>query len=91
MALGAAGGLSALLTAQLAPIAPQLAALITTAPVPPMPLYTLAGLGAACVVVGASLLISDRLKAVGVYVYWFLRAANFDALNCAYSDRHGNA
>lgn len=57
---------SALLIAQLARIAPELAALATTEPVPPMPLYTLAGLGAACVVVGVCLLISDRLKAMGV-------------------------
>jgi len=66
VALGAAEGLSALLNAQFAPIDLQFAALTTTAPVPPMPLYTLAGLGAACVVVGVSLLISDRLKAVGI-------------------------
>ncbi len=59
-------GSSALLIAQLAPIAPELAELATTEPVPPMPLYTLAGLGAACVVVGVCLLISDRLKAMGV-------------------------
>lgn len=62
----AAEGLSALFIAQLAPIAPDLAAVATTEPVPPMPLYTLAGLGAACVVVGVCLLISDSLKAVGV-------------------------
>lgn len=60
-----AEGLSALLIAQLTPIAPELAELATTEPVPPMPLYTLAGLGAACVVVGVCLLISDRLKAMG--------------------------
>ncbi len=59
-------GLSALLKAQLTPIAPELAGLATTEPVPPMPLYTLAGLGAACVVVGVCLLISDRLRAMGV-------------------------
>jgi len=31
-----------------------------------MPLYTLAGLGAACVVIGSCLLVSDRLKSMGV-------------------------
>jgi len=59
-------GVSALLVAGLGPIDPKLTALAATEPVPPMPLYTLAGLGAACVVVGGCLLISDRLKAVGV-------------------------
>jgi uncharacterized protein len=60
-----AEGLSALLITQLTLIAPELSELVTTEPVPPMPLYTLAGLGAACVVVGVCLLISDRLKAMG--------------------------
>lgn len=61
-----AEGVSAWLMATLGPIDPELAVLASTAPVPPMPLYTLAGLGAACVVVGGCLLISDRLKAMGV-------------------------
>lgn len=61
-----AEGVSALLTAWLAPISPDLAALATTEPVPPMPLYTLAGLGAACVVIGVCLRVSDWLKSVGV-------------------------
>lgn len=60
-----AEGLSALLIGKLAPVAPELAKLATTEPVPPMPLYTLAGLGAASVVVGVCLLISDRLEAIG--------------------------
>lgn len=58
--------LSALLKAWLTAIAPEFAALATTEPVPPMPLYTLAGLGTACLVIGICLLISDRLKAAGV-------------------------
>lgn len=61
-----AEGVSAWLLARLGPINPELAVLASTAPVPPMPLYTLAGLGAACVVVGGCLLISDPLKAMGV-------------------------
>lgn len=66
IAFVAAESVSALLMARLGPIDPELAALATTEPVPPMPLYTLAGLGAACVAVGGCLLISDRLKAMGV-------------------------
>ena len=61
-----AEGVSAWLMARLGPIYPELVLLASTAPVPPMPLYTVAGLGAACVVVGGCLLISDRLKALGV-------------------------
>lgn len=61
-----AEGLSALLMASLAPVDPELAALATTEPVPPMPLYTLAGLGAACVIIGLCLMVSDRLKAIGL-------------------------
>lgn len=61
-----AEGLSALHVAGLGPLDQELAALVTTAPLPPMPLYTLAGIGAACVVVGGCLLVSDRLKAMGV-------------------------
>lgn len=65
-AFGIAELMSAVLMAQLAPIAPELMELTTTDPVPPMPLYMLAGLGAACMVVGICLLVSGRLKAVGV-------------------------
>lgn len=61
-----AEGVSAWLMARLGSIDPELAVLASTGPVPPMPLYTLAGLGAACVVVGGCLLVSDRLKAMGV-------------------------
>lgn len=61
-----AEGVSGWLMERLEPIDPEFAVLATTAPVPPMPLYTLAGLGAACVVVGGCLLISDRLKAMRV-------------------------
>lgn len=54
--------LSAVLTAQ---IAPELAALVTTKPMPPMILYTVAGIGAACVVIGLCLMLSDSLNAIG--------------------------
>lgn len=66
IAFVAAEGMSMLLKGQLASIDPELAGLATTEPVPPMPLYMLAGLGAACVVVGVCLLVSERLKAIGV-------------------------
>lgn len=66
LALGAAEVASRLLTARLAPVAPELAELVTTAPLPPTPIYTLAGLGAACLVTGICLLVSDRLGAWGV-------------------------
>lgn len=66
IAVVVAEGVSAWLVASLGPIDPELVLLASTVPVPPMPLYTLAGLGAACVVVGGCLLFSDSLKAVGV-------------------------
>lgn len=66
IAFATAEGLSAILSAMLIPIAPELAELATTKPIPPMPLYTLAGLGASSVLVGVCLLVSDRLKAMGV-------------------------
>lgn len=66
VAFGLAEGLSALLMPQIASIDPELASLFTTEPVPPMPLYILAGVGAACVVIGACLLIADRFAAMGV-------------------------
>lgn len=65
-AFALAEGTSRLLTANLAPIAPELAQLVTTEPVPPMPLYMLAGLGAACVVTGLCLLVSDRFRQWGI-------------------------
>ncbi len=65
-ALAAAEGISAILTTQLGQLDPELAALATTGPVPPMPLYTVAGLGAACLVIGLCLRVSDRLRTMGV-------------------------
>lgn len=66
IAFAVAQGISALLKAQLVPIAPELSALVTTSPVPPMPQYTLAGVGTASIVVGACLLLSNSLRAIGV-------------------------
>lgn len=66
IAFVAAESVSKVLMAKLAPIASDLAVLATTQPVPPMPLYTLAGIGAACVVIGVCLLISDSLKGIGI-------------------------
>ena len=56
---------SALVISQFASNAPELAELATTEPIPPMPLYTLAGLGVSCVVVGGCLLLSHWLRARG--------------------------
>lgn len=61
LTFAAAEGISLLLSASLTAIDPELATLATTEPIPPMPLYTLAGLGAASVVVGFCLMISERL------------------------------
>lgn len=58
--------LSAGLTRWLAPLGPELAELLTTAPIPPMPLYTLAGLGAASLTIGLCLLAERHLTAWGV-------------------------
>ncbi|WP_338719838.1 heparan-alpha-glucosaminide N-acetyltransferase domain-containing protein [Devosia sp. XK-2] len=66
LALAIAELCSAWLTPQLAQLAPELAALATTKPVPPMPLYTLAGIGAASMVTGGCLLISDWLGSIGI-------------------------
>jgi uncharacterized protein len=65
-AFAAAEGVSALLAAPLGQIGPELTALATTEPVPPMPLYTVAGLGAASLVIGLCLRISGSLRALGV-------------------------
>jgi len=65
-AFAAAEGLGFFLTAYLTSIDPELATLATTEPVPPMPLYTLAGLGAASIVVGLCLMLSKQFKSWGV-------------------------
>ena len=64
--LVAAELLSTGLTGPLAAIDPELAAFAATSMIPPMPLYALAGIGAACLVVGGCLLAAGFLKRVGV-------------------------
>lgn len=66
LAFVCAEGLSGVLTPQMAALDAELVPLVTTEPVPPMPLYMLAGIGAACVVVGICLLVADRLASIGV-------------------------
>ena len=61
-----AEGISAVLVEQVALIDPELALLVTTGPIPPMPLYMLAGIGAACAVIGACLLVAESLATMGV-------------------------
>ncbi len=65
-AFAAAEITSLILVSQLAPIGQGLSDLVTTAPVPPMPLYTVAGIGAASIVVGLCLVIAERLKTSGI-------------------------
>ncbi len=66
IAFALAEGLSAALTGPFAAIDPELAALVTTDPIPPMPLYMLAGIGAASMAIGLCLLVSDQLAAIGL-------------------------
>ncbi|WP_295813348.1 DUF418 domain-containing protein [uncultured Nitratireductor sp.] len=63
------GGLTAFLLAEvlaarlqplLGAIDPELAYLVTTAPVPPMPLYMLAGMGMASLIIGLCLALAER-------------------------------
>lgn len=56
VALALAEALSARLAVALATLNPGLALLAGTEPVPPGPLYSMAGIGAACIVVGACLI-----------------------------------
>lgn len=57
---------SAFLVTQLAPIDADPASLVTTSPIPPMPLYMIAGLGAASCVVGLCLLVANTLNKAGI-------------------------
>ena len=58
--------LSGYLNVQFSETDPALRDLLTTQPIPPMPLYTLAGLGAASIVIGGCLLVAHRLAAINV-------------------------
>lgn len=63
--LVAAESLSAFMTAWGDQTAEELSVLFETSPVPPLPLYMLAGMGAASIVVGACLLIAPHLRRLG--------------------------
>ena len=61
------GGLFvAVATPLLAEIDPELAFLSTTEPLPPLPLYTIAGMGAASIVIGGCLALSGWAGRVGI-------------------------
>lgn len=66
VALISAEVFSRILTPWLAAIDPELAELATTAAIPPMPLYMLAGMGAASMIVGLCLLMTAGLTRYGV-------------------------
>ena len=66
LAVVIAEGLGAGLRPLFASVDPELTVLATTEPVPPMPLYTLAGLGAASVVIGVCLRFSNAFERSGV-------------------------
>jgi len=65
------GGALALIAAEalsgwLSTLDPTLVDLITTQPIPPMPLYVLAGIGAASLLIGICLLIAPALQRLGI-------------------------
>ncbi|MEM8853472.1 MAG: DUF418 domain-containing protein [Pseudomonadota bacterium] len=62
----AAEGTSAVLIAQFAQDDPVLAELLTTKPLPPMPLYSMAGMGCAAVIIGLCLVGAGVLRRSGV-------------------------
>ncbi len=66
LAIAVAEGLSAMIAPVLTLIDVELAVLGSTQPVPPVPLYMLAGIGASCVVVGFCLLIAEWAKKHGI-------------------------
>ena len=68
LAFVAAQTASWFLLPRLSALSPDLAALATTAPVPPMPLFTLAGMGASIFVIGTCLRLSEWLERVGLLV-----------------------
>lgn len=69
---------SPVLKAELAAIDPELADLATTEAIPPMPLYMLAGMGTASLVIGLCLLVSPYLNRVRLFgsplLSWFTPA-----------------
>jgi uncharacterized protein len=60
-ALAFAEGASIVLANMLVPLDAEFALLVTTDPVPPMPLYSLAGFGAASLVIGLCLMVAEPL------------------------------
>ena len=66
LAIAVAEGLSAMVSPVLASIDVELAVLGSTQSVPPMPLYTLAGIGAASVIVGFCLMIAEWASKHGI-------------------------
>ena len=56
----------AIATPLLAEIDPELAFLSTTEPLPPLPLYTIVGMGAASIVIGGCLALSGWVGSVGI-------------------------
>ncbi|WP_299931895.1 DUF418 domain-containing protein [uncultured Pelagimonas sp.] len=66
LTLAATQALSAYLTSIAAAVDMELVDLVSTEPVPPMPLYFLAGVGASCAIVGVCLLVENALKKAGV-------------------------
>lgn len=66
LALVGAQILSRVLTPVMAALDPELAELVSTAPVPPMPLYTVAGIGAASLVTGLCLRLTPLCQRIGV-------------------------
>lgn len=66
LAIAVAEGLSAMISPALTSIDIELAVFGSTRPVPPMPLYTLAGIGAASIVVGLCLMISKWADKHGI-------------------------
>tara|TARA_B110000914_G_scaffold163557_1_gene144055 strand:+ start:230 stop:1291 length:1062 start_codon:yes stop_codon:yes gene_type:complete len=59
--------MSFILSGYLVPIDSELQFLVLTEPMPPMPLYSLAGIGVASIVIGLCLMASDRLKDSKIY------------------------
>ena len=59
--------MSFILSSHLVPIDSELQFLVTTDSLPPMPLYSLAGIGVASIVIGLCLVTSERFRDSGVY------------------------
>ena len=79
----------AIVTPLLAEIDPELAFLSTTEPLPPLPLYTIAGMGAASIVIGGCLALSGWAGRVGILRFVTPgRQTIADAVPRPHPDRH---